>query len=139
MAAINALGTGDFSGLTDAAVAAYKPATPTSLVATGHTDRATLTFLPTAGAVSFEAAILPATGDWRVATDALAPYAPLSVQTVDVGGTTKLTFDVPLSAFAYRDGQYTFKVRGLDANGVPGDWSSASTPVSVGECSKWRK
>lgn len=138
VAASNTLGTGDYSGLTDTAVAAYKPATPASLVATGRTDRATLTFLPTAGAVSFEAAILPASGDWRVATDALAPYAPVSVQPVDVSGTNKLTFDVPLSAFAYRDGQYTFKVRGLDGNGVPGDWSSASDPVSVGECHKWQ-
>ena len=124
-------------------VAAYMPATPTDLTAAGLADKATLTFMPTAGAVWYEAAIHAATGDWRVATDALALFAPCSlsaapdgctaVRQVSVEGNDKLAFDVPLSAFSYRDGQYAFKVRAVDANGVPGDWSDASAAVTVGE------
>lgn len=137
VAAINSLGTGPDSDLTSPAVAAYKPAMPTGLVVAGHTGSATLTFLPTAGAVSYEAAILPATGAWQVATDALAPYAPSAVQQISVDGTAKLTFEVPLSALAYRDGQYTFKVRAVDSNHVAGEWSSASNAVTVGEWPRW--
>lgn len=132
VAAVNSLGAGADSSLYDTAVAAYKPAVPQQLVATPGANTATLTFAPAAGAVSYEAAILPATGDWRVPTDALAPYAPSTVQPID--GTAKLTFDVPLSAVAYRDGQYKFQVRAVDANGVRGDWSAESGPVTVGEC-----
>lgn len=133
MAAVNSLGAGADSSLYDTAVAAYKPSVPQQLVATPGANTATLTFVPAAGAVSYEAAILPATGDWRVPTDALAPYAPASVQQIDDSGTAKLTFDVPLSAFAYRDGQYKLQVRAVDANGVRGDWSAESDPVTVGE------
>lgn len=145
---VNSLGEGTASDLTSGTpVAAYMPATPNDLTAAGTADKATLTFMPTAGAVWFEAAIHAATGDWRVVTDALAQFAPCplsaptdgctAVRQVTVEGTDKLQFDVPLSAFSYRDGQYAFKVRAVDANGVPGDWSDVSAAVTIGELGRW--
>ena len=121
------------------AVAAYMPDTPTNLVAVGGTDKATLSFTAPAGAVWYEATILAA-GDWQVpSTISLAPYAPCPLsQPINTCGALgldagKTAFDVPLSALAYRDGDYSFKVRAMDANGVPGDWITASGDVSVGE------
>ena len=150
MAAVNSLGEGAESSLTGGTpVATYMPATPTDLTTAGFVDRAALTFLPTAGAVWFEAAVLPADGDWRVPTAALARLAPCSlsvtpaeagcdaVQQIDDQGTTRLAFDVPLSALSYRDGQYVFKVRDLDAKGVPGDWSNASAAVTISAWAGW--
>ncbi len=132
MIAVNSVGKSTASEMTDTPVAAYQPTAPTGLSAAGGAAMATLTFEPASGAVSYEAAIVAATGDWRIPTDALLPYAPASVQQVE--SSTKLTFGVPLSAFAYRDGQYKFQVRAVDANGVRGDWSTASSAVTVGEC-----
>lgn len=124
-------------------VAAYMPATPSGVSAAGFADMASLTFLPAAGAVWYEAAIHAATGDWRVAPDALALFAPCTLNApadgctelrqFTVDGVDQLAFAVPLSAFSYRDGQYAFKVRAVDANGVPGDWSDLSAAVTVGE------
>lgn len=120
-------------------VAAYMPDTPTNLVAVGGTSKASVSFTAPAGAVWYEAMILAA-GDWQVpSTISLAPYAPcLLSQPINTCGSLRLdagktAFDVPLSALAYRDGDYSFKVRAMDANGVPGDWSTASGDVSVGE------
>ncbi len=108
------------------------PDKPTGLTATGSGNKAVLAFTPPAGAVSYEVAILVATGDtWAVtAASSLAPYAPASVT---VSGAQR-QFDVPLSALANLDGRYKFQVRAVDANGVRGDWSTESGAVTVGEC-----
>lgn len=143
VAATNSLGTGTESALTSTAVAAFKPAIPTSLVAAGGPSRATLTYAPATGAVWYEARILAATSAWAVTTTELVPFAPCplstlptgctAVRTVTVGAASLRSFDVPLSAFRNRAGQYTFQVRAVDTNGVPGDWSAASDGVTVGK------
>lgn len=126
MTAVNSVGSSTASPLTSAAeaVAAYMPGTPSNLVAVGGTHKATLSFTAPAGAVWYEAAILAA-GDWQVpSTISLAPYAPCPLsQPINTCGVLQLDageteFDVPLLALAYRDGDYSFKVRVVDANGA---------------------
>ncbi|PRW20926.1 fibronectin type III domain-containing [Chlorella sorokiniana] len=140
VAAINSLGNGADSDLSSTAVPAYMPATPTGLSAEGSGTSAKLTFTPPAGAVAYEArALAPAGDSWAVTSASrFSPYAPCSLTPPITGCAGVQTsgpehsLEVPLSALANLDGRYKFQVRGVDANGVPGDWCTESDAVTVG-------
>ena len=112
------------------------PATPGAPSATPGATLAYLAWQPAAGAARYDIQILDSAG---AAIGALPTVSTCQAVDTPAGCTAAADIDgggkaasLPLAAFGDNRGTYRFRLRGISAGGVAGDWSGASAAAVVG-------
>lgn len=112
------------------------PATPDAPSATPGATLAYLTWQPATGAARYDIQILDSSGSAIAAFAAVStcqatdtPAGCVAAATTDGGSRAA---SLPLAAFGGNRGMYRFRLRGVSAGDVAGDWSGPSAAAVVG-------